>query len=279
MLRRRRFFFAAVALLAPALAAAQPPWPKFEAGAGAAVAATPTYRGSDHYSVVALPFPYFVYRGDNLRVTRSGARVQALTWDRFSLGVSGAFSLPGNDGEDPAREGMPALDPTLEVGPSLDFLFSRGDTAWCLCVPIRSVTATDGGHWQGAGWLAHPQLRMLHVERRGDRALTTSMFFGPKFADRRYHAYFYEVQPQYAIAGRPAYAAGGGYSGLSATLSFSVRGGRWGAGAGVVSDWLEGAAFEDSPLVDAHASATVVAWLTYRLWSRGSADETDEVRD
>ncbi|MGH8441276.1 MAG: MipA/OmpV family protein [Nevskiaceae bacterium] len=260
------------------VAAADELWPRAEAGAGAAVAITPTYRGSDHYGVVALPFPYFVYRGENFRLTRQGARVQALSWDRLRLGISGAFTLPGNDGEDPARDGMPALDPTLEAGPSLDFLFASGATSGCLCVPIRSVIATDGRHWRGAGWLAHPQVRMLRVKRDGSRALTISLLFGPKFADRRYHAYFYEVRPQYATAGRPAYDAGGGYSGLSAALSFNVRRGRWGVGGGLVADWLEGAAFENSPLVDAHASVTVGAWLTYRLWSRGSAD-TDEVQD
>ncbi|MGH8758664.1 MAG: MipA/OmpV family protein [Burkholderiales bacterium] len=277
--RRVQRVVCAAALLSLHGPAAAELWPKLETGVGAAAAALPTYRGSSNYGVVALPFPYIIYRGENLRLNRRGARVQALTWDSFSLGFSGAITLPGHGGEDPARDGMPALDPTLEVGPSLDWSFHSADTAWCLCVPIRFGTATDAVHWRSVGWLAHPQLRVQRLIRDGDSARIASMSFGPKFADRRYHAYFYEVQPQFATATRPAFDAVGGYSGLGASMSFGVRRDRWGAGVTLSGDWLEGAAFEDSPLVKSHTSVTAGVWLTYRLWSVGSADDAGEVRD
>jgi outer membrane protein len=258
------------------LPAAAESLPRFEAGVGGAVAGVPTYRGSSHYGVVALPFPYFIYRGDRLRLGRSGAGVRALSWDNFHVGVSGAVAVPGHDGEDPARSGMPDLDPTFEVGPSLDWRQVSGDTAWCICVPIRFATATDGEHWRGTGWVAHPQLRLRRVVE-GDFTLATTLAVGPKFADHGYHDYFYEVRPQFATAGRPAFDAAGGYSGLGVGLSVYARKANWGVGVGVIGDWLEGAAFEDSPLVRAHSSVTVGLFLSYSLWSSGSAEE--DVRD
>ena len=274
-MRRRA---AGALLLSLSLPAAAESLPRFEGGVGAAVAGVPTYRGSTHYGVVALPFPYFVYRGERLRVGRQGAGLRALSWKDFHLGVSGAIAVPGHGGEDPAREGMPDLDPTVEIGPSLDWRQVSGDTAWCLCVPIRFATATDGGNWQGLGWVAHPQFRLRRVTE-GEVLWSTTVAVGPRFADRRYHEYFYEVRPQFATAARPAYDAGGGYSGLGAGLSVYARKGAWGAGVGVFGDWLEGAAFEDSPLVKAHASASVGLFVTYSLWSSGASDAREEVAD
>ena len=273
---RGLFASALLALSLPAAAATPPsaqPLPQFEAGVGGAMGAVPTYRGSSHYGVVALPFPYFAYRGERLRVGRQGAGLRALRWEDFHVGVSGALAVPGDGGDDPAREGMPDLDPTLEFGPSLDWRQASGNTAWCLCVPIRFATATDFGHWQGIGWLAHPQFRVRRVSG-AEFTLITTAAIGPKFAEHRYHDYFYEVRPAYATAARPAYDAPGGYGGLGGGVSLFARKGAWGAGVGLAVDWLEGAAFEDSPLVKARASASVGVWVIYSLWSSGTnADE------
>ncbi len=276
---RRRVWRATFALLLSlSLPAAAESQPRLEVGVGGAVAAVATYRGSSHYGAVALPFPYFAYRGERLRVGRQGAGFRALRWYDFHVGVSGAVAVPGHGGEDPARDGMPDLDPTLEFGPSLDWRRIAGDTAWCICVPIRFATATDGEHWRTIGWLAHPQIRFRRVTE-GAFTLTTTAVFGPKFADHRYHDYFYQVRPGFATAGRPAFDAAGGYSGVGAGLSLYARKGSWGTGVGVIGDWLEGASFEDSPLVTTDTSFSVGVWITYSLWSAGTADAAEDVAD
>jgi outer membrane scaffolding protein for murein synthesis (MipA/OmpV family) len=277
-MRRRVSRATAALLLSLSLPAGAESQPKAEFGVGGAVGAVPTYRGSSHYGVVALPFPYFAYRGERLRVGRQGAGLRALSWDDFHIGVSGALAVPGHGGDDPAREGMPDLDPTFEFGPSLDWRQVAGNTAWCICLPIRFATATDGEHWRGIGWVAHPQVRVRRVTP-GEYTLTTTAVLGPKFADHRYHDYFYEVRPGFATAGRPAFDAAGGYSGLAAGVSLYARKGNWGAGAGLLGDWLEGAAFEDSPLVKVHGSLTVGLWVTYSLWTSGSTDAAEDVAD
>jgi len=272
-----RFLFGSVLLVLSAPASAEPQ-PRFEVGVGAAAAAVPGYRGSSHYGAIALPFPWFMYRGERVRVGRGGAGIRALRWDDFHLGVSGAIAIPANGGEDPARDGMPDLDPILEFGPSFDWRQIAGDTAWCICVPVRFATVTDGEHFREAGWVVHPQLRVRRV-REGEYTLTTTAAIGARFAEQRYHDYFYEVRPAYATAGRPAYDAAGGYSGLGVGVSFFVRKGAWGVGAGLSGDWLEGAAFEDSPLVRERTSGSVGLFLTYSLWSAGSVDASEDVTD
>jgi len=46
---------------------------------------------------------------------------------------------------------------------------------------------------------------------------------GPLFGNRKYHAYFYEVAPEYATPSRPAYSASGGYSGSQVVASLCRR--------------------------------------------------------
>jgi MipA family protein len=84
------------------------------------------------------------------------------------------------------------------------------------------------------------------------------------FADHRYDDYFYSVAPQYAIAGRPAFQAAGGYAGTQALVSLSRRYPAYWIGAYIRHDTLAGASFADSPLVkrDSYWSAGFgVAWM------------------
>ena len=259
--------------LAPAAALALP---KMEAGVGVGTAALPTYRGSDHYGVVALPLPYFIYRGDRIRLTRQGLRARLFDLDHFNLGLSAAFTVPGHGGDDPARIGMPSLRSTLELGPSFDWNYVEGDYAWCLCVPVRSVTATNLRHFNPAGWTSHPHLKLEHFVYSERRFLVESVSFGPVFADHKYHAYFYDVAPQYATAERPAYQTRGGYSGFRGSLFLGARQGKWSGGIGVIGDWLGGAVFADSPLVKTKGAATFGLGFAYSLWSKGSADVVED---
>jgi outer membrane scaffolding protein for murein synthesis (MipA/OmpV family) len=69
------------------------------------------------------------------------------------------------------------------------------------------------------------------------------------FADSGYHAYYYNVDEAYATVTRPAYSAGGGYSGSTLTVGLSKSYKDFIFNAFVSADFLYGAAFQDSPLV------------------------------
>ena len=90
--------------------------PLWEAGAGIAVLDFPDYRGADERHTLILPIPYLVYRGEFLKADRESIRGQFYKDDRLDLHLSVNGSIPVKSGENSARQGMPSLDPTLEIG-------------------------------------------------------------------------------------------------------------------------------------------------------------------
>ena len=93
--------------------------PLWEAGGGAAVIDFPDYRGSDERHTFVLPVPYVVYRGEFLKIDRERVRGLFFKTDKAELDISLNGSVPVKSADNRARQGMPDLEPTLEVGPSL----------------------------------------------------------------------------------------------------------------------------------------------------------------
>ena len=114
----RAFLLAALLLAALAPSARAEPKPKWELGAGATVLRLPDYRGSDESRGYVYPLPYFVYRGEFLRLDREGLRGVLIESDRVEFDLSLFGSLPVDSSKNLARAGMPDLDPVLEIGPS-----------------------------------------------------------------------------------------------------------------------------------------------------------------
>lgn len=262
----------AVALAVATGAARGEELPRLEAGVGLASVVVPTYRGSAHYGSITVPFPYFVYRGDRVRLTRGGIRARAEGWEHLSVGLSGSMEIPGRDGEDPAREGMPDVEPMFEIGPSIDWTVARGNGSWCFCVPIRAAFYTGSGP-SAAGWIANPQLRLRTYNASGPWNLSTTLAAGPIFAARQNHATYYDVAAEQARPDRPEYHARGGYSGTRTTAYLGVRRARWSFGIGVSGDWLSGAEFADSPLVSERTSVTAGLGIIYSFWRQGTASD------
>src|SRR5262245_18960953 len=108
--------------------AEQPLW---EAGLGVGTLRLPHYRGSDQSHTWVLPVPYFVYRGRTFKSDRDGARAVLLDADRVDVDISVAATAPTRRRDDVARQGMPDLEPTFEVGPNVNVTIARG-TDWKL---------------------------------------------------------------------------------------------------------------------------------------------------
>lgn len=247
-------------MLVPAAARPEPLW---EIGVGAAGLAFPAYRGSSYYHLSLLPLPYLIYRGDNLRVDREGVRSLLIDDDRLELDISLNGAMPVRSRGVPQRTGMPNLDPVVELGPSLDLGLPVPEPGvrWQLRIPVRGVFALgDGlGH---VGWVAHPKLALDWRNAFAD--WNVGLTVGPVFGDRRYHDYYYGVEPRDATPQRPSYRPRAGYSGSAAQLTLSRRRGALWVGMFVRYDNLSGAAFADSPLVDSQhslMSGVGVAWI------------------
>ena len=231
-----------------ALAAHGEELPLWEAGIGAAAISFPDYRGSSVQRAYLLPVPVFIYRGEIFRADRERMRGLLFKTEDVEVDMSLNGSVPVKSGDDTAREGMPNLDPTLEIGPSLDIRLAQdGRHMLRLRLPVRAVIASDFHSVESAGVLANPN---LSLDVRLDRDWKLGFVAGALIGDSRYHGYFYNVAPAYARPGRPAYSAPGGYSGSQLIVSLSRRAGPWWVGGFVKHDFLEGAAFEASPLVE-----------------------------
>jgi outer membrane scaffolding protein for murein synthesis (MipA/OmpV family) len=254
---------AAAAACSLAAAARADQLPLWELGAGVSALDFPDYRGSDERSALVLPFPYLIYRGDVLRLDREGLRGLLIESERVELDISANATIPVDSDENRARAGMPDLDPTFEIGPSLNLtLFGRRTqkVEVQLRLPVRAAVATDFSHFTGEGFVFEPRLNLDLRLREAGMGWRLGIGAGPVFVTEDYAQYFYSVPPQFATATRPAFEATGGYAGTQLTASVSWRGRSLWAGAFVRQDWLDGASFADSPLVKSdHAFAAGVA--------------------
>jgi outer membrane scaffolding protein for murein synthesis (MipA/OmpV family) len=241
--------------------------PLWEAGLGATVISFPHYRGSDQRRTWLLPFPYGVYRGEFLQADERRVRGLFFKTERAELDISINGTPPVDSEDNEARRGMPDLDGTLEVGPSLNLLLLRSDdrrTRLELRLPVRAALATDFSHINLAGWVFQPNLNMDQRDPLGFEGWHFGMLAGPMFADRRYHQYFYGVDPAFATASRPAYNASGGYAGTQIIASLSKRFRAFWVGGFVKWDTVNNSVFADSPLVKTSqnfAAGFAVAWI------------------
>lgn len=244
--------------------------PLWEVGVGVAALRLPDYRGSDVYHNYLLPYPYLIYRGDILRVERERITGRIFETDRVLLDVSLFGSVPVKNDDNPDRRGMSDLDPTFEVGPSLDITLWEGRQQGYkvkLSLPIRAAFSTDFTSVRHEGWVFHPRLNFEKSDIIPGSGVNLGLSAGPMFADRGYHRYFYTVDAAYATAARPAYDAGGGYSGTSVSAGLNKKWDPLVLNAFVSWDYLKGAVFADSPLVKTESSwmcGFSVSWIFWK---------------
>ncbi|CAG4883460.1 conserved exported protein of unknown function [Georgfuchsia toluolica] len=249
--------------------------PLRELGAGAAVVSFPDYRGSDKQRNYVLPLPYVVYRGEMLQIDREKVRGLLFKTERMELDISVNGSVPVRSNNNPVRQGMPDLDPTLEIGPSLNYLLAQDSQRHKLALklPLRAVIASDFHHARSAGVLANPQFDLDVSITQGWKL---GLVAGTLFGDRRYHEYFYSVVPQYARAGRPAYDAPGGYSGAQFIAAASKRFDQFWVGAFIKYDNINHTAFGASPLIERRSNLAAgfgLPWVFTQSVQRVQATE------
>lgn len=263
----------ATALLqAPGAAAGTTEQPLWELGLGAGVLRLPHYRGADQRHTWVLPVPYVAYRGRIFKADRDGARALLVETPRLSLDLSASASAPTRSRDNRAREGMPDLAPTVEIGPNLNWTLGHGrDWKLDLRLPVRAALTVESRP-RLAGWTSAPN---LNLDLRAGR-WNLGLLAGPVFGTRGLHGFYYDVAPELATATRAAYRAPGGQAGLTAIAAASRRdGNRW-MGAFVKYDHLGGASFEHSPLLRQRQQWSVglaVSWVFAASERRVTVDE------
>ena len=265
----QRFFRAptfGLLLLLPQIGTAheQPLW---ELGMGLGALAAPDYRGSDEQRGYLLPVPYIIYRGEVMRIYRSGIYGRLVRTEKVKLDLSFDAGVPAKSDKNKARAGMPDLDPTLEVGPSLEMCLGRScstDSALQLRMPLRAVFATNFSRVDSVGWVFNPHINwdMNNIGPSGGWNLGIAL--GPVYASEKNHDYYYQVEGVYATPTRPAYNARAGYSGARLAAGLSKRYQRFWLGGFARYDDLSGVRFADSPLMRVPRSFMVglgIAWF------------------
>lgn len=196
----------AAPIAATTATAAEPLW---ELGAFGGLASTPAYPGSVDSSRRALLLPFFLYRGKVLRVDQQGIGARLVNRDRFEFDVGLAGSLPAKSDDVAARLGMPDLGSLVELGPRAKVTLAQlsPNSRLRLDIPLRAVLELRSGV-RTQGYTFEPKL--VYELRGPEGAWSFDANVGMVVGDRKVNRYFYEVRPEFALAGRPAYAADGG---------------------------------------------------------------------
>jgi MipA family protein len=241
--------------------------PLWELGAGLVLLQMPDYFGSDKNRLYLLPYPYFVYRGDILDIDQERISGRVFKTERLLLDISFFGQVPVDSSDNEARQGMPDLDPTFQVGPSLEVsLWGKRQNPYhlYLFLPARAVFSTDFTSLRHEGWVFGPRLVFEINDLFASPRFDLDLSFGPTFADSTYHRYYYSVESAYTTPSRPSYSAGGGYSGTALTLGLSKTYKQMIFTSFISVNLLQGAAFEDSPLVKtkySFMSGLMVSWI------------------
>jgi MipA family protein len=246
--------------LAGVLPLARADEPLWEAGLGISGLRLPYYRGSDQSRNWLLPVPFFVYRGDIIKADREGARAVLFDTDRLDFDVSAGATAPARSDETDARQGMPDLAATLELGPNLNLTLARA-AAWKLQlrVPVRAAFTLESNP-RMIGWLATPNLN-LDTKINGWNA---ALLAGPVFGSRDFNGYFFDVAPQFATPSRPSYQAPGGFGGWRLIATTSRHFGVFWLGGFITADTVSGAVYDNSPLVRKHGTLAfgfALSWI------------------
>lgn len=260
-------------ILAAVQAQAEPEAPpgavttQMEAGLALVAQGAADYRGSSHYRPYALPLPYLLYRGPVFKADREGVRGDFWSGGRMEFNLSVDGSLNGNSDDNETRRGMPELESAVEFGPSLNIRLSGENfqEGWSLRVPVRAVITFSGDGLDHIGNVFSPRLSWRKPEfYAGWRA---SFAAGALFADRDHHAYFYDVAQPFVTETRPFYRSQGGYSGSFLRFTLYRPWHQWRFGVSLRYDYLGGAVFSDSPLVETRHYGSVSFGLIRTLWS------------
>lgn len=250
--------------------------PVWEVGFGGVTTSLPHYPGSDQRRILALPFPYLVYRSDWLRVDGGSVSGVFVEDENLVVDVSLNGSLSVNSDDNDARDGMDDLDFTVELGPSIEYKLTDFDSRLGRVdarVAVRAVLSTDFGSLDYQGLVFNPSVKAIwNFQPRWNSSLQLSS----RWATADFHDYFYGVDDEFATPDRAAYDGTSGYSGTRLSGSLWYRGESYSVGLFAVQGLLGGSVYDDSPLFRQNSSTTVGVSFIVRLYK---SEETIRIRD
>jgi MipA family protein len=223
----------------------------WELGAGVTTLTTALYPGSSENSSFIIPLPFLRIKSDNFEVD-DGVRGFLFESPDYRLNISAGFGIPVDSEDSTAREGMPDLNTVLQLGPSLEIIFSGGRRKpheFRLELPLRAAIATDISSTENVGWIFEPRLS-YETLRPFKTGWAYQVRSGLRYAAKNYNAYYYDVPVEYATPQRSAYQADAGYGGAFLDLMGNWRQDDLIYFAFMRYQNLSGSTFVNSPLVE-----------------------------
>lgn len=242
--------------------------PKWEFGAVVANINTPLYPASKNQHNKLLTVPYFIYRGDVIRIGDksivSAVAVEKPTY-KVDLSLRAAFKTNSEDSK--VRAGMPELDYLFEFGPKFSFLVHDKKTheTW-LDLQFRGVFSTDFSNVKQRGYAFEPSIYWKTDNLFFDNSVTT-ISISSTIASKKTHQYFYSVDNQYVTEQRGSYSANSGYLGTSLLFrqNFEING-NYNIFLGLKLNSWQGSRSENSPLFEEKLTYSFVLGLKWNLY-------------
>lgn len=259
--------------------------PVFEVGVAGGGGSLPAYPASSQNQLRGLLVPYVIYRGSVVSADDGGLRARTSLADGIELSVSASGGINASSDDVTARQGMPDLQWLGEIGPNLRFILWRGENEASparivIDAPVRAVFSTDWSSVSFRGFTFAPDIayERMHVFSPYARLRVSA---GVLFGTDAFTDYFYDVAPEYARAGRPAYNAQPGYVGARLSVAYRLPiTERLSILAGARVENFSGAANAGSPLFRTEWNASVVAGFAFSLWrSEARVDVTAQPFD
>jgi len=188
-----------------ALAEEKKELPLWEVGLAGGIFSVPHYVGSDQRYTLPLAIPYIIYRGETIRADRGGLRGRLFDEAGISLDLDFSFGLPVKS-SNKARQGMPDLKFSGQVGPQLNIIIAKDKTSTLsLHLPWRFALDTNGSY---QGWVTEPSLRYKRNDLLPElNKMSLRLEAGILYASQSYNQTYYGVESIYATASRPTYQA------------------------------------------------------------------------
>lgn len=202
-----------------------PPRALFEWGVVGATGNVADYPASDQSRVHTLALPFIVYRGELFKTdNQDGARFKLFNLQNFDIDLSFGGSFQTDADNNDARQGMPKLDWTLELGPRLLYYFYQNPNKamFRFGFPFREVLVTDFQSLRHIGSTVAPTLQ-ADFYNIFTQDLNFYMIANWNFLNEGLADYFYGVSPSYQTATRPAYDARAGFLSYDLSLSASYQ--------------------------------------------------------
>lgn len=240
-------------------------------GAGFFTTSLPKYIGADEQENYTLPFPYFYYKTEKLKIDRNAFTGFLWRSDNWVLDLSASGNIPVKSSDTLARKGMKDIDWVGELGPALKYyLIGKPSTKHNLSLhfSLRKAFATDLTYLETVGWRWGPS---LSYQKNFDSVFQGELLFNAAFnldfAEDDYLNYYYGVSPQEQTETRTQFYAESGYQGSGLNVGFTWKKNDLWLGSFIKYYQLNNSKHEYSPLVgknNAWSAGFGVAWFFYK---------------